>query len=452
MTILASCGQNKPFVSVNNVGYKNKVVLGAYVDMLDSYSTFNELELKELPRVVDLSPDMTPAKDQGDRGTCTFFSAIGLIEGAIKKDLKLDVNLSEEYFNYATKTAGYYQKEEGSNVTNNFSAMDRYGLILEEDWSYQGSWFGKGRPCKDYTSTDSNAPVECYSHNKPNQKAIKRLIDAKPIRYNAIYKNTNEIIRFLGKERRPLSMDVTVNFNGWPNSGETTYNEELRQECLSTPEQCGGHSVILTGYDMDKKVFMFKNSWGAKWGKNGYGTIPFDVVDQYVTGAFYYVNVSKDLKLPVGKTPEVKLNKFDVSVDRNEDKSISLHIDSDVEETSGKMFYISSYLVKKSKNYVTELPSDGNSELVRIAADDQAVAGDEYPRVATTAVPGEKTRLTTTPDQDLGLLIPTEMLSVPSIDSLFGNQDYEKLLRTTIYVHTDDSTFKVLKRIYSPLK
>jgi len=36
----------------------------------------------------------------------------------------------------------------------------------------------------------------------------------------------------------------------------------------------GYHAIVITGYNLDNKVFEFKNSWGDDWGDNGYGTLP----------------------------------------------------------------------------------------------------------------------------------------------------------------------------------
>ena len=38
----------------------------------------------------------------------------------------------------------------------------------------------------------------------------------------------------------------------------------------------GGHTILLVGYDDDKKLFKFRNSWGILWGDKGYGYLPYD--------------------------------------------------------------------------------------------------------------------------------------------------------------------------------
>jgi C1A family cysteine protease len=38
----------------------------------------------------------------------------------------------------------------------------------------------------------------------------------------------------------------------------------------------GGHAICLVGYDSAHVTF--RNSWGAGWGKEGYGTLPWAYV------------------------------------------------------------------------------------------------------------------------------------------------------------------------------
>jgi hypothetical protein len=203
---------------------------------------------------------------------------------------------------------------------------------------------------------------------------------------------------------------------------------------------------------MNKKVFMFKNSWGKTWGKQGFGTIPFDVVDKYVSGALYYAEVKGDVIIPQPQNLNLKVVKFDVSASVKKDRSINVNVDSYVEETSGKMLLISSYLVKKSKLYAHQLPSDGNTELVQIyVVEDQKKAGDEYARTLVHTLPEEENEIIIKPTDVTGMNLPYSMLSIPAIDNMMNSKDFDVALRTSIYVHDDDVGFKILNRTYSPL-
>lgn len=37
----------------------------------------------------------------------------------------------------------------------------------------------------------------------------------------------------------------------------------------------GGHACVILGFDDSRQVYIVVNSYGASWGKNGYGTIPY---------------------------------------------------------------------------------------------------------------------------------------------------------------------------------
>jgi C1A family cysteine protease len=40
----------------------------------------------------------------------------------------------------------------------------------------------------------------------------------------------------------------------------------------------GGHAICMVGYDNNKRLFKFRNSWGSSWGDKGYGYLPYAYV------------------------------------------------------------------------------------------------------------------------------------------------------------------------------
>ena len=40
----------------------------------------------------------------------------------------------------------------------------------------------------------------------------------------------------------------------------------------------GGHAVLVVGYDHDRRVLIFRNSWGRGWGDHGDGYLPYAFV------------------------------------------------------------------------------------------------------------------------------------------------------------------------------
>ena len=53
-------------------------------------------------------------------------------------------------------------------------------------------------------------------------------------------------------------------------------------------EILGGHSIVIVGFDDEKKNYIFLNSWGKSWGDNGFGYIPYDyITDENLADEFF---------------------------------------------------------------------------------------------------------------------------------------------------------------------
>lgn len=453
---LQACSQNHtsaPAAATAAGEYRNKIVLGEFVDMV-AETSFDENALAGLPKIVDLKEEMTITKNQGDRGTCTFFSTLGLVEGTIKQDMKIDVNLSEQYLNYQTKSFGFFSSVEGSTVNSNFYALNLTGLLLERDSVYEPSWFQKGMKCAAYKSTDHSAPRECFSHTKPDETTLLKVIPADGLKFGNMYKDTTAIIKFLAEQKRPLTMSVTVNFNGWPATGDVFHNDELRDECLAEPTACGGHSVLLTGYDLEKKLFFFKNSWGKDWGRDGYGTISFETVDKYVTGDMTYAWIEKPLDIPAdyAEIKEAKLIKFESRPFIGLDKTIKVNVTAELEETSGQVVYLSSFLSKKLKSDA-EAASEHNTTSVMLNAEETKLVGENYSRaVKYVYTDAGADFLEWTEKAPLILQVSPESVKTYSVQNVLSSKVYDTYLRTTIYVHNDIDSYKILKRVFQKIK
>ena len=442
-TVMQSCAPKKAETAG---AYKDKVILGKFYDAVAN-STFNESQLTDLPRTINLNDQTTAAKNQSDRGTCTFFATTALLESAIKIDLEKDVNLSEEFMNLVTKYSGSFNTEEGSSVSSNLSATKNYGVMLERDWGYQPSWFQKGLPCEKYESSNSAAPKECFMHNVPSEETQKNIIAFDGIEYGSVQKNTNEIIRFLAKYQRPLTVDVSVNFDGWPQTGDVFYNADLRKACLQAPDKCGGHSVLITGYDLNKKVFFFKNSWGKDWGKDGYGTMTFEMIDRYVTSPLYWAQATEKFSVPEDHAKTYfKMDDFAATASLDE-VSLKAEVTGTISNISGQLVYVSSLLAKKSR-LITELPGDENSTLVPLSSPESTLLGENYYKTYKYFIPQSELRMGWSAETPLVLEFPAKGRKMKTLSDLLSSSGEEAVLRTTIYVHTDDESYKILKRTY----
>ncbi|MEA9357021.1 C1 family peptidase [Bacteriovorax sp. PP10] len=430
---LQSCGQKQAAPVASSA--KNKIVLGAFNDMT-TLSSYNEEALGDFPRMVDFSQKMTSVKNQGHRGTCTFFAATALLEAAIKIDKGIDVNLSEEYSIYSTKYQGHYDDVEASHISVNLQAAKRGGILLEKDFSYRPNWFEKGNPCEGIQDNE-DTPMHCFVHTPP-KAALNKVIPGDSIKTGFIRKNTNEIIKYLATNERPLSISLPVNYSGWSDDGSVTYTEEMRQACLQLPASCGAHSVILTGYNLDEKVFYFKNSWGNDWGIAGFGKLSFDMVDRYVDGYLYYAKIDGDMAIPSDAQVD-NLNVVSLAVKPALTESdIDLDINLAITEANGHYIEVHSFL---GFNIVL-------SEGV-LAPQFFPIYDSQYQYIYAM---GNSSTLDFSGHQDGTISMPENILLAPNVHEAFSSTLYRPALTTKVVLYTDTSLAPIeLLEVTTPL-
>jgi len=218
----------------------------------------------------------TPAKNQGNCGSCWLFGAISALESVIniKEDCPdLNPDLSEQYVLSCLPLAGSCS---GGNVQQfvyyfiiNTSREGNYcnGIISESCMPYQAD---DTIPCESKCDTweDSLVPLVEYweSWNDPQdsdlQEAIKSLILQKgPV--VAYYWVTDRFIRWGTFHKDPL--DVYPDYN----------------------EQCShfvNHGIAIVGWKDDSSFgnggyWICKNSWGTNWGYDGFFNIEYDCLN-----------------------------------------------------------------------------------------------------------------------------------------------------------------------------
>lgn len=451
---LSSCGGKKSDASSSQISAQ--YALQSFKDV-NNKSSLDLDKLKDLPSIVDLKENMTAVRDQAERGTCSFFAATALVESAIKKKMNAEVNLSEEYLNYAVKSKGkgYSAQDEGGWPVQNIHVAinQKTGFLLERDWPYQPSWFGQKSPCMDFSATDAKAPAECFSHKAPPESVLAKIIPAD--NFESLYLDadtTNEFISVIAQYKVPLAISVPVNLRGWPDSGDVNYDEDMRDECIEGKVDCGGHTIVITGYDLDKKVFFFKNSWGKKWGHDGYGTIPFDVIDRHVHQASPVVQLKEKINLPENYDKD-PFEFIDFSVNSKElaDHSEQINTYGKINNVGFHFISTTSTLVKKS-TATDEEPNDKNAPTAKLSADDQSKFNLLYVSQSNFFYPEKEVQnIEWNAEAPNTVIIPASMMLIPTIADLKFFKDNELLVRTSLYVYSDESGYKLLKRIYHPL-
>ncbi|CAA9988176.1 knowpain-3 [Plasmodium knowlesi strain H] len=192
---------------------------------------------------------VTPVKDQKNCGACWAFSTVGVVESqyAIRKNEL--VSLSEqEMVDCSFKNNGC----DGGLIPRAFEDMIEMGGLCK----------GKEYPYVDTT------PELCYIDRCKKKYKVTAYVEVPQVRFK-------EAIKFLG----PISVSINAN-------DDFTYYEGglFDGSCSISPN----HAVILVGYGMEamydamsrqyekRYYYLLRNSWGEKWGENGYMKIQTD--------------------------------------------------------------------------------------------------------------------------------------------------------------------------------
>lgn len=192
-----------------------------------------------LPDEVDWSTkgSVTPVKDQGSCGSCWAFSTTGALEGRAqlaKGDL---TPYSEQELVDCDKDFG----DEGCNgglMDNAFQYVMANGISTEDSYTYSG----RGGNCAKASGTEGlkAGEVTGYVDVDASEDALAEAVAEGPV---SVAVQANTIFQF---------------YSGGIMGGP-----------------CGAsldHGVLAVGYGVDSgtKYWKVKNSWGARWGENGY--------------------------------------------------------------------------------------------------------------------------------------------------------------------------------------
>lgn len=200
-----------------------------------------------LPTSYDARDDgiVTPAKNQGNCGSCWAFATVGAMESHLLKELGVGPeNLSEQQ-QVSCNTANY-------GCDGGYSTAVRY-------------WEGPPQPDKGpldeavfpYTASDV---TDCY----------EPLAEQMPYRITGFHTvpSTTEGFKISLHEDGPSYWRFTVYSDFYTYWGANSPGAVYRN-AGGTLE--GGHAVLLIGWDDAKDAFLCKNSWGTG-GPNGDGT------------------------------------------------------------------------------------------------------------------------------------------------------------------------------------
>jgi len=163
------------------------------------------------------------------------------------------IHLSRLFAYYNTRFEyGNIQEDEGMFLRDGMKSISKFGICSEDLWPY------------DIEKFDVRPYDECY------KDAEKRKI----LKYQKLI-STYYIVEVLNNNN-PVVFGMTI-YDSFMELNEriSTVSFPSRKE-----KSLGGHAMCMVGYDLKKRLFLAKNSFGSDWGDKGYCWIPFDYIRQ----------------------------------------------------------------------------------------------------------------------------------------------------------------------------
>jgi C1A family cysteine protease len=221
-----------------------------------------------LPRRVDNRKYVSPIRDQGNEGSCVGFAVAKTVETVLGKSIEGQYhNMSERWAYEKAKTHDEWpgNNYEGSSVRGGLKAAHKLGICLEEFWRYMPNKKGEPKP---------RASVNAAEHKVASYVRVKGIDNIK----RAIFENT-------------IVVGAAQVHEGWfklRRNGVIPLHRKF--------EILGGHAFALVGYG--GRGFWVANSWGNRWGKNGFGVLLFGDAKLHLVDAWAIQMPSDDKPKP----------------------------------------------------------------------------------------------------------------------------------------------------------
>ena len=212
----------------------------------------------------------TPAKSQGNCGSCWAFAAIGMVESSINIELGLhdfDLDLSEQYVLSCLSGAGSCA-----------GGWTSYALNYMLDTGPNGNYVNGvvTEDCFPYTSGGGVTP-DCSAKCSDWMNDLWELEDYGSNYYPDTEEGRNQLKQRI-IEKGPLGVNflATDDFINW---GSNNHNPDDYYP-YTGPVSSLNHAVILVGYKDDSNIgqggyWICKNSWGTSWGYDGFFNLEY---------------------------------------------------------------------------------------------------------------------------------------------------------------------------------
>ncbi len=222
-----------------------------------------------LPASVDLRRWCPTVENQGSIGSCTANAGVGLLEYFEKKASGKWIDASRLFLYKTTRNLMKVTGDTGAYMRTTMGAMRLFGVPPEAYWPY------------DEANFDVEPGAFCYSFGE-SYRALKyyRLDPAGTL--------ADSLLRSI-KANLASGMPAMFGFTVYSSIASAAISGKIPYPAKGE-QTIGGHAVDAVGYDDGITIkndssgketngaLLLRNSWGDKWGMDGYGWLPYDYV------------------------------------------------------------------------------------------------------------------------------------------------------------------------------
>ncbi len=217
--------------------------------------------LGKLPPAVDLTSHCPPVYDQGELGSCTGNAIAAAIQfdRMKQKQAQADKLVPSRLFIYYNERVieGTVGQDSGAQIRDGVKSVAKLGVCFESGtpaWPYD---------IKEFTERPSSA---CYKAAEKHQI----------VQYSRVVQTLSQLKGCLAAGY-PFVFGFTVYESFESQQVATSGNVPMPS---AGEHVLGGHAVCCVGYDDKTQTFAVRNSWSARWGRNGCCRMPYAYVSE----------------------------------------------------------------------------------------------------------------------------------------------------------------------------